>query len=119
MNGSATIGSLCVLALIIASDAANRGILGEKTWEAYLRLKEKVGQCIDDEESLLEQLGLSMTKRTRVSSAIEHKPPEFRTKIKTLASALIEALKADVLRGSLGISLRRLETIQADLQEIG
>ncbi len=38
--------------------------------------------------------------------------------VRSMASALAEALPQDVLRGSLGISLRRLEEIDAELRAL-
>lgn len=117
MNGATTVGSLAALALTLATDAASRGILGASTRAVYLQLCEKIRQCVDDDELLLEHLGLSPTLRAQVSLAVEQSI-EQRARIKALSIALVEAMKADALQGSLGVSLRRLNAIQADLQEI-
>jgi hypothetical protein len=117
MNSSATIGSLSVLTLTLASDAASRGMLGERAWSAYQRLMEMIRECIGDDEALLDQPATPTTMWTRVSLAIEQSL-EYRAKIKDLAVALVSALKADVRRGALGISLRKLDVIQANLEEI-
>lgn len=117
MNGSATIGSLSVMALTLTSEAASRGILGESSWNAYRRLREVIRECVGDDESLLERLPTSAAMSARISLAIEQSI-EYRARIKSLAAALIEALKGDVRRGSLGVSLRKLDVIQAHLEEI-
>lgn len=117
MNDSMTVGSLSVLALALAADAASRGILGESTRFAYLQLSEKIRACVGDDVSAPEQLGLSPNIRARISAAIEQSI-EQRARIKALSRALVESLKADVLQGSLGISLRRLNVIAAHLDEI-
>jgi hypothetical protein len=117
MNGSTTIGSLSVLTLALASDAASRGMLGEAARIAYYRLSEMIRECIG-EEALPEQLATPTPMRTRISLAIEQSY-EHRAKIRKAAAALIDALRADVRRGSLGISLRKLDVIKAHLEEIG
>lgn len=117
MNGSTTVGSLSVLALALASEAASRGILRGSTRVAYLQLREKIRQCVDDDEPMLVQLGLSPKIRARVAKAVEQSI-EQREKIRALSVALVEALKADVLQGSVGVSLRRLNAIAAHLDEI-
>lgn len=118
MNGTTTVGSLAALALALATDAASRGILGESTRAAYLNLREKIRQCVVDDELLAEQTDFSPTLRTRISSAVEQSI-EQRAKVKALAIALVEAMRADALQGSLGVSLRRLNVIETHLQEIG
>lgn len=117
MTGPTTIGSLSVMALALASDAATRGILQESTRVAYFQLRENIRQCVDEDDPLLEQLGLSPNIRARVSLAVEQSA-EQRGKVRTLARKLVAALKDDVLKGSIGISLRRLNMIAAHLDEI-
>lgn len=104
------------MALVLASDASSRGILQENTRIAYAQLREKIRQCVDD-DSLLEQLGFSPKVRARISLAIEQSI-EQRAKIRILAYGLVAALKDDVLRGSIGISLNRLDTIATHLDEL-
>jgi hypothetical protein len=115
MSNSATIGSLAVLLLTMVAEAAPRGILGQSTRSAYSNLKEKIAQWANSDGAFLEQRQALATRSARIASTIEQQPPEEQAKVKNLSVALIEALKTDALRGSLGISLRRLETIHAQL----
>jgi hypothetical protein len=115
MSNSATIGSLAVLLLTMVAEAAPRGILGQGTRSAYSNLKEKIAQWTNSDGAFLEQRQALATRSARIASTIEQQPPEEQANVKNLSVALIEALKTDALRGSLGISLRRLQTIHAQL----
>jgi hypothetical protein len=116
MHGSSTIGSLVVLTLTLVSDAASRGMLTERSWRAHQSLKDTVVDCLGGDEPLLEDISAPSGARKRISIAIEQSF-QHREEIKGLARSLIEALKSDVLRGSLGISLRKLQVLQAYLDE--
>jgi len=115
MSNSVTIGSLAVLLLTMVAEAAPRGILGEGTRSAYSNLKEKIALWINSDGAFLEQRHALAARRARIASTIEQQSPEEQASVRSLAVALIEALKKDALRGSLGISIRRLETIHAQL----
>ncbi len=111
MSSSATIGSLSLLTLALALDASHRGILGKSSRNAYERLTEILRECIDaDDDALLEQSRSKIAIRARLAMIVDQSF-EYRAKIKSLAKALVHALKADATRGSLGISLRKLDFI--------
>ncbi len=118
MSGSATIGFLAISALALTSGAAKRGILGENTRVAYGLLEEKIADWANIDAAVLDELIMREARGTRIMSAIEAQSVDDRATIKNLASALVDSLRADVLRGSLGISLRRLEEIRAQLTAI-
>jgi hypothetical protein len=117
MHGSSTIGSLAVLTLALVSEAASRGMLTERSWRAYQSLKETVVDCVGGDEPLIDELSSPTGPRKRISIAIEQSF-QHRERIKSLARTLVEALKSDVLRGSLGISLRKLQVLQTYLEDI-
>ncbi len=116
MGAPATIGFVTVTLLSLVSEAAARGILGERTRLAYGRLKEKVAAWTSSDATIFEENFFPDLQRKRIIDAIELRPSDDRVTVKSLASALAESLRQDVLRGSLGISLRRLEEINAQLR---
>jgi len=115
MSSSVTIGSVAVLALTMVAEAAPRGILGEGTRRAYSNLKAKIAEWINSDGAFLEQRLALVAWRARIAKAIEQQSPEEQANVRTLVVDLIEALKKDALRGSLGISIRRLDAIHAQL----
>jgi hypothetical protein len=118
MSDSATIGFLAISALALASEAAKRGILGENTRIVYHRLEEKIAAWSNSDAAALADVYMPGARRRRLVSTIEALSPDDRVKIKSMASALVESLRADVLRGSLGISLRQLEELRVQLTTI-
>jgi hypothetical protein len=118
MTDSATISSLAVLALTLASDSAHRGILGEGTRAAYLTLKEKIAQWANINGAILERRFAPANPSAGTATTIERQSVEDQLTVKILAAALIDALKKDVIQGSLGISIRKLEALQTQLGEI-
>jgi hypothetical protein len=118
MTYSVTIGSLAVLALTLAADSARRGILGERTRTAYVTLKDKIAQWANVNGAILEHRYAPAIPSARIAIAIERQSMEDQLTVKKLAAALIDALKTDVIQGSLGISIRKLEALQAQLGEI-
>lgn len=115
MTSQSTIGILIVSVLALASEAAKRGILGERTRIAYGGLREKIAAWSNSDATILDVVYLSDSRKRRIIDAIEIRPNDDRVTIKSMASALVESLKEDVRRGSLGISLRRLEEIHDQL----
>jgi len=118
MTDSVTIGSLAVLALTLAADSARRGILGEGTRTAYVTLKEKITQWANIHGAILEDRYALAIPSAKIARTIERQSKEDQLTVKKLAAALIDALKKDVTQGSLGISIRKLEALQAQLGEI-
>ncbi len=117
MTGTTTIGALAAALLALATEAAQRGILGMATRRAYINLKEKLAQIAQD--AISEQTLLSTSWRLRASDPIERSSPREKETIKELALALLEALKNDVRRGSLGLSLQRLDAMRMELETAG
>jgi hypothetical protein len=118
MDNQATIGSLCVAALTTASNAAGRGILTEKTRQAFATLAEKVKQCRGGGSPMLERLESSLAERRRLSIAIEGEPAELKLGIRASAVALIDSMKSDALQGCLGVSLRKLDAMHSQLETV-
>jgi hypothetical protein len=118
MDNQATIGSLCIAVLSRASDAAGRGILTEKTRQAFATLAEKVKQCRGGGSPMLERLGSSLAERRRLSIAIEGEPVELKLGIRASAVALIDSMKSDALQGCLGVSLRKLDAMRSQLDAV-
>ncbi|GLI95364.1 hypothetical protein [Methylocystis echinoides] len=118
MGRETTIGMLIVTLLALASEAAKRGILTEGTRLAYGRLKEKIVAWSDSDTSIFDEFYTRESGRRHIVDAIEVRPSDDRVTVRSMASALAELLRQDVLRGSLGISLRRLEEIDAQLKTL-
>ncbi len=113
MTGTMTIGALAAALLALAAEAAQRGILGMATRRAYVNLKEKLAQ-LGQEAATSE---FSTAWRLRLApDPVERSAPVEKENIKALALALLEALKNDVRRGSLGVSLQRLDAIRLQLE---
>ncbi len=115
MDSATTIGFLIVTLLALASEAAKRGMLGERTRLACSRLKEKIADWSNSDVAVFDEVYISDARRRRVMDAIELRPSDDRATIRGMARALAESLRQDVQRGSLGISLRRLDQIDAQL----
>jgi hypothetical protein len=118
MIGSLTIGSFAVMALSMTAEAAAKGILGKASRNTYASLKEKISQWADCDFTILEKMYTSWTRKAHIAKVIEQRPPVDQAHIRDLTAALIEALKRDVRRGSVGISLRRLEAMQEQLMAV-
>jgi hypothetical protein len=118
MSGGTTVGIVSLTLLSLAAEAAKRGILGERTRLAYGRLKEKIAAWANSDAAVLDEVYLPDSRRRRIVEAIELRPSDDRVTVRSMARALTESLRQDVLRGSLGISLRRLEEIDAQLEAL-
>ncbi len=116
MGGATTIGFLTVTLLALASEAAKRGMFGERTRLAYSRLKEEIADWSNSDVTVFDEIYISLARRRRIADTIELRPSDDRVTIRRMARALAESLRQDVQRGSLGISLRRLEQIEAQLR---
>ncbi len=117
-GGPTTIGFVSLTLLSLAATAANRGILGERTRLAYGRLKEKIAEWANSDATIFDEIHIPDSRRRRIIDAIELRPSDDHLAARSMASILAEALRQDVLRGSLGISLRRLEEIDAQLRAL-
>lgn len=115
-SGATTIGFLTVTLLALASEAAKRGMLGERTRLACSRLKEKIVDWSNSDAAIFDEVYISDARRRWIMDAIELRPSDDRLTIRGMARALAESLRQDVQRGSLGISLRRLDQIDAQLR---
>ncbi len=119
MISSLTIGSLAATVLAMTAEASPRGILGETTRGAYAALKTRIAQWASRDVAILERMYASWTRKDHIAKIIEQQPPADQASIKDLTSALLEGLKQDVLRGSVGISIRRLEVMHQQLMAVG
>lgn len=118
MIGSVTVGSLAATALSMTAEAALRGILGESTRTAYANLKERIAQWVNGDVGILERTDMSSVRKALVAKIIEQRSQADQVRIRDLTAALIEALKRDAQRGSVGISLRRLDAMQEQLRAV-
>lgn len=118
MSGAATIGALAVTAVSMVAEVGRRGILGERTTIAYVRLKEKLGDWLNGDASVLEDAYAVPAARERLRATIDRLPAKEKSALGALISALIEGLRGDVLRGALGINLQKLDSLRARLAEI-
>jgi phosphoribosylaminoimidazole-succinocarboxamide synthase len=104
--------------LSLASEAAKRGILQEKTRLACGRLKEKIAAWANSDVTIFDEIYMPDSRRRWIIDATELRPRDDLVTVRSMASALAESLRQDVLRGSLGISLRRLVEIDAQLKAL-
>ncbi|CAJ0891853.1 hypothetical protein AMST5_04169 [freshwater sediment metagenome] len=118
MKGPTTIGFVSLTLLSLASEAAERGILGERTRLAYVRLREKLAAWANSDATIFDETHMPDSRRRRIIDAIELCPTDDRGTVRSMARALAESLRQDVLRGSIGISLRRLEELDAQLRAL-
>jgi hypothetical protein len=116
MRDQTTIGYLTLTLLGLTSEAGKRGILGDATRRAWARLKENVAAWSSNDAEVFDDLNMPASLRRRIIDAIELRSIDDRVTIRSLTGALAESLREDVLRGSLGISLRRLEQIDDQLR---
>ncbi len=118
MSGATTVGFVSLTLLSLASEAAKRGILGERTRLAYGWLKEKIAVWANSDATVFDEIYIPDSRRQRIIDAIESRPSDDRVTVRNMAQALADSLRQDALRGSLGISLRRLEEIDAQLSAL-
>ena len=116
MAGSTTIGYLAVKVLAMTAEVALKGILGKSTRKAYANLRGKIAQWADGDVAVMEKMYTSFTRKAHIAKVIEQQSATDQASIKDLTAALIEALKRDVRRGSIGISIRRLEAMHEQLR---
>ncbi len=118
MSGPMTIGFVSLTLLSLASTAAKRGILGERTRLAYGTLKETIAEWANSDATIFDEIYIQDSRRRQIIDAIELRPSDDQLTVRSMASVLAELLRQDVLRGSLGISLSRLEAIDAQLKAL-
>lgn len=118
MSGATTIGFVSLTLLSLVSTASRRGILGERTRLAYGRLRAQIADWADSDATIFDEIQMQDSRRRWIIDAIELRAKDDRVSVRSMATLLAEALRQDVLRGSLGISLRRLEEIDAQLRAL-
>ena len=118
MIESTTIGILAVGVLALTAGVAVRGILTDGTRTAYASLKSKVAQWASHDVAVVEKVYRSSPKKARLTEIIERRPPVDRATLRDLTVTLIEALKADACRGSIGVSIRKLDEMLDQLKAL-
>ena len=81
-------------------------------------MKEKIAGWANSDATIFDEIYIPNARRRRIIDAIELRPSDDRVTVRSMASVLAESLRQDVLRGTLGISLRRLEEIDAQLRAL-
>jgi hypothetical protein len=90
MSGPTTIGFVSLTLLSLASEAAKRDILGERTRLAYGGLKEKIAAWANSDATILEEIHIPDSRRRRIIDPIELRPSDDCVTVRSMACAPAE-----------------------------
>ena len=112
-----TIGALAAAALSMTGEAMLKGAVGEVVKDAYKNLKDLVCSWAGADVEALEKSPTSPNRKGVIAEAIDAQPQVVQAQVKTLATALVAAMK-DQTGGPVGLDVGKLKALQVDLASI-